>query len=195
MSASRYQAEFRARYLSRGARKLIAMLSRRIQGAIGEHEAVEMLGRESADGSYETDRGDTFTPIGVVARAAKESVVESLCAFIGGDSDHPVQVNTLDWGRQVVIDAAGLDADETIVYTQKALLKITRDGEVLVGRLDDFGQLAGFDSVVTKAEYDAHTHRVPAIVGNASYAQGSATGPESATTTPASETVLKVSKT
>ena len=194
MSNARYQSAFRKRYLSRTGRRIAAMLSRRIQNAVGDHESAEMIGREADDGSYESDTGDSFMPVGLVARAAADAVVESLCAFIGADADHPVQVNTLDWGRQLVIDAAGLDADETIVYTQKALLKITKDGDVLVGRLDDFGELAGFDSVVTKSEYDNHTHAVPAITGNASYAPGTPQGPDTGRTEPAADTVLKVTK-
>ena len=194
MSQARHRMAFRLRHLSRTSRRIAAMLSRRVLGAVGKHEVVEMIGREAADGSYESDVGDAFQPVGLVARAALESVVESLCAFIGGDSDHPVSVNALDWGRQVVIDTAGLDADETIVYTQKALLKLTRDGEVLIGKLDAFGNLAGFDSVVTKADFDGHTHRIPTITGNAAYAPGPPSGPETATTEPARTTVLKVTR-
>lgn len=193
----RFQTRFRE-ILSPVVRRLSAMLSRRVRGAMGAELRPEMLGRVAADGDQERDAGDSFQPVGLVARPAG-SVVESICAFIGADSDHPVEIATLDHGRRAVIDACGLDTDETLAYTQRVALKLTAAGRALIGAVEQFADISQFHSVVVKVEYDEHTHPLPAGEFNGTIGGSPASGTITFTDPtgepdPASETVLRVAK-
>lgn len=165
------------------ARRLRGALSRRlIVNEESTGDRVTALGREAFDGSHEQDEMDQFSPVGIIGRAAKNAAVEALAAFIGADGSHPVSVSCLDSTRRVVIDAVGLNADETLVYTSKSVVKILDDGTVEIRSLEGTAQpLAFLDSVNARidnlearlnariddlqaqqnahvAAYNAHTH-------------------------------------
>ncbi len=190
MSISRYTGHFRRSYLGQGSRTLRGLTSRRLRESYGDNDSVFLLGPAGHDGTRKPVHADQFGTPGIIARPAESSAIESACIFVGGASDHAVEVAALDHGRVLVVAKVGREADETIVYTQSAAIKIDKNGDVLIGRLD--GDWTGFDSVVTRSEFLAHTHRPPTLTGQASYVEG--TDPSSATSTPvqdAGHTVLQ----
>lgn len=120
-------------------RMVRSMISRRfLDNENSDGDRVRALGRESFDGSYEDDtRGmDQFSPVGVIGRPADDAAVEVVTAFVGGAGHHPVAVTCLDGTRRAVIDAVGLDADETIVYTSTVIVKLLADGTVEIRSID-----------------------------------------------------------
>jgi phage gp45-like len=127
----RHTAEFIAGATGQMARRLRGMLSRRDldhDGSTGDR--IRALGREAFDGSVETLDMDAFAPVGLIARPSSEDTVESAVGFVGADGSHPVALCFLDHGRRAVINAAGLDADETLVYTSQAFIKLGADGSI-----------------------------------------------------------------
>ena len=108
------------------------MISRRQWVSSGDLESVVVRGRTASDQTFEEDLADSFQPVGMVSRPPIEGTVESLTAFVGGNATHPVQVATLDHGRQAVIDVEGLGADETIIYTSSVVIKLS-NGKIEIG--------------------------------------------------------------
>lgn len=174
MSRFRNQERFRRRYLSKEGRRRRAMVSIRIQDATDGQGRAELVGRAAGDGTRDADSGERFSPVGFCSRPASDSVVESLVLHVGGNPDHPVEANTLDRRRLVIIDAVGLGIDETVVYTSKGAIKIDQDGVTHVGPVEQFGK---FDALVTRREFNAgmaairannaailnHAHPVPSF--------------------------------
>ena len=163
MSVSRYRDRFREEIKSQGARMVRSMLSTVAIIAYEARERIGYHGREAADGSADTDTAEHYGVIGLLSRPPKGRG-RAILAHIGAEAGHPVVIATRDDDtRTAIIDAAGLDWDEVIVHNSTRILKLTRDGEVLVGRLGgDFKRVATED----------HTHAVPALVGEATYAAG-----------------------
>lgn len=151
MSRFRNHERFRRRYISKEGRRRRSMVSVRIQDGTDEQGRAVLIGRSASDGSLDSDVGERFAPVGLFGRPAVDAVVESLVVHVGGNPDHPVEANTLDRRRQVIIDAVGLDLDETVVYTSKGAIKIDRDGMVLVGPVEEF---SAFDALVTRREFN-----------------------------------------
>lgn len=135
------------------------MVSIRIQDDTDERGRAVLVGRSASDGSHDRDTGERFAPVGLFGRPAADAVVESLVVQVGGNPDHPVEANTLDRRRQVVIDAVGLELDETVVYTGKGAIKIDRDGVVSVGPVDDFSR---FEPLPTRSEFNAAMAKIRA---------------------------------
>jgi len=152
MSRFRNHERFRRHYISKEGRRRRGMVSVRIQDSTDEQGRAVLIGRTASDGTRDSDTGERFAPVGLFGRPAVEAVVESLVIHIGGNPDHPVEANTLDRRRQVIIDAVGLDLDETVVYTSRGAIKIDRDGVAYVGPVDDFSD---FDALVTRGEFNA----------------------------------------
>ena len=116
----------------------------------------------------ETDAVDVFGGVGYAARPPAKAETEAIAVAING-RDHHVVVAVRDADTlQAVIDDIGLSADETAIFTSKAVVKLTADGEVLIGRV------GGQFKPVALAD---HSHPVPVITGQASYAPGPPAGP------------------
>ena len=162
--------DFLAGYAGKMARRLASMISRRLLDLAGsDGDRVTALGRESLDGDIADDVMDAFSPVGIIGRPAAAARVEAAVAFIGADGTHPVDLAFLDSTRRDVIAAVKLEADETIVYSSQSMVKITKDGEVLIGRI------GGEFKAVALAD---HSHTIPDLApgSQASYAPGT-TGP------------------
>lgn len=156
----------------RAARRLRSLISRR-QLALDDSdgERVTALGREAMDGSVEEDEMDGFGPVGLASRPAADTTVEAAVAFVGADGAHPIALSYLDGQRRIVINAVGLDADETLVYTSQAVVKLCADGTVEIRSLSGSAKrLATAEEVKQlRDEFLAHTHTTP---------QGPSAGPE-----------------
>lgn len=121
------------------------------------------------DEGEETDEIELFAGVGIAARPPAEANAEAIACAVNGRDQH-VLVATRDADTlRIVVAAVGLEVDETLVFTSKAAVKITADGEVLIGRI------GGAFKAVALAD---HTHKVPAITGQASYAPGPPVGPD-----------------
>lgn len=116
----------------------------------------------------ESDAVEVFGGLGIAARPPDAVEVEAVAVAING-RDHHVVVAARDADTvQVVIAEIGLSADETMLFTSKATVKITAQGDVLIGRVGgEFKPVALAD----------HSHAVPAITGQASYVPGPPAGP------------------
>ncbi len=157
----RHLQDLKKQYYDPMTRRLRALLSwRRLDLDESTGDRATALGREDETGAVETDEMDVLAPVGIIARPEANVTVEALVGFVGADGDHPVVLNTLDHGRRAIIDAVGLDADETVVYTQQAILKITADGTVEIRSIGGTAvQLATkADVAALKAHFDQHKH-------------------------------------
>ena len=99
-------------------------------------------------------------PIGVIAKPAKPEHVEVVVVNLASDNRTPTAVGFRDHRRSLVIKTAGLDADETIIYTSQTMVKILADGSVFIGKLDGTPRrLAFFDELETfRDEFLGHAH-------------------------------------
>ena len=143
----RHQRDALSNLAGRAARRIRSLLSRR-QLDLDESngERVTALGREALDGSVEQDEMDAFSPMGFVARPAANATVEAAVSFIGADGAHPIALSYLDHGRRAVIDAVGLKADETIVYTSRGVIKLLADGTIEARSLDGTAKSLAYKS-------------------------------------------------
>ena len=160
MSVSRHHTRFRKRYKDPETRTLRSMLS---EVAIDAYEArarIAYRGREAADASRDQDVAEQYGVIGLVSRPP-EGRGRAVLAHIGGEAARAVVVACKDEDtRTAIIKVAGLDWDEVIVHNSKVIIKVTKDGEVLIGAPGgDFKRVA----------LEGHTHPVPALIGQASY--------------------------
>lgn len=107
---------------------------------------------------------ELFQGIGFHARPAEGSQAEAIILHVGAEHEHPVMIATRDASAQVAIEP-----DETVVFTRKATIKITKDGDILItakaGRTISADDGSGAVSLATKADLDAlasyvheHTH-------------------------------------
>jgi hypothetical protein len=160
MKVSRFGQKFRDEVKDRGKRMLRSMLSTVAITAYEARERITYQGREAADGSADTDTAEHYGVIGVLSRPPKGRG-RAIVAHIGGEAEHPVVIATTDdETRTAIISAVGLDWDEIIVHSSSRILKVTKD-DVLIGRVGgDFGKVAMAD----------HTHALPALIGQATYA-------------------------
>lgn len=160
MSISRFGDNLREELKGRGKRMLRSMLAAVAVVGYEARECIRFRGREAADGSADEDLAEQYGVIGVLSRPPRGHG-RAILAHIGGESSHAVIVASKDDDtRAAIIGAVGLDWDEVIVHNSKTVLKITRDGEVLIGRVG-----GDFKAVAT----EDHTHPVPALVGQATY--------------------------
>jgi phage gp45-like len=95
----------------------------------------EIFGHEDESGQIETATAEDFSGIGIVARPPDGANAEAIVVNIGASIAHPVVIATRDLGtNRDVIEVARLNTDETIVFNSGAMLKLTADGEVHIGR-------------------------------------------------------------
>jgi hypothetical protein len=131
MSTFRRTADWISEATGQMARRVRGMLSRRdIDHDASNGDRVRAVGREALDGSAETVEMDAFGPVGLIGRPSGNATVESAVGFVGADGSHPVALSFLDHSRRAVIDAVGLDVDETLIYTSALIVKLTRDGKI-----------------------------------------------------------------
>ncbi|WP_428264914.1 phage baseplate assembly protein domain-containing protein [Haliangium sp.] len=117
----------------------------------------------------ETDELELFAGVGLAARPPSGANAEAIACAVNGRDQHVIVATRDADTLRAVVATVGLEADETVVFTSRAAVKITADGEVLIGRI------GGEFKAVALAD---HTHRVPAITGQASYAPGPPAGPD-----------------
>jgi len=105
-----------------------------------------VTGGEDADGNVETDELEVFGVAGVASRPAGE--IDVMVLRVGGGG-HAVIVGSCN--RSTMLSALGADlaADEIAVYNTKSFVRITADGDVLIGRAD-----GTFERVAT----ESHVH-------------------------------------
>ena len=168
MSSFRNTAEFIAHATGQVGRRIRGMLSRRdLDHDRSEGNRVRAIGREALDGSAETLDMDAFAPVGILGRPSGNATVEAAVGFVGSDGAHPIALSFLDHGRRAVIDAVGLDADETLIYTSALVIKLTADGKIELrttgGTAVALALKSDVDSLkaqvdALQAAYNAHTH-------------------------------------
>ena len=160
MSVSRFGYNLRDELKGRGKRMLRSMLSAVAIVAYEARECVRFRGREAADGSADEDIAEQYGVIGLVSRPPKGRG-RSVLAHIGGESSHAVIVASKDDETRIqIVDTVGLDWDELIVHNSLRVIKLTKNGDILIGAPN--GQF----KAVALAD---HTHTVPMVVGQASY--------------------------
>lgn len=132
----------------------------RIGASAGADVFWRVLGYDPGDGGAEDAEVEIFGGIGITARPPSGSRPEAIVLTVGGVR-HRVIIATRDEDtRQAVVAQAGLEPDELIVFTSKAMFKITAAGEVLIGAPGgEFKEVALAD----------HKHPLPTIVGQAEY--------------------------
>jgi hypothetical protein len=155
----RNQQGAREEYAGKRNRMIRGMISRReVYVPESNGMVVTLLGRQAADGSFEEDRADALSPPGFVANPHEYSTVEAICNFVGADGDHPVCAGMLDHRRYEIVDKVGLQHDETLIYTTKAIVKIKVDGTVEIRSVDGTAAPLAF-----KSDVDALQTRVDAL--------------------------------
>ncbi len=165
MSVSRHFDKFRKTYKDGAVRMVRSMLSAVAIVAYEAGERIGYTGREAADGSADTDVADHYRVIGFISRPPKGKG-RAVLAHIGGESGHPAVIATSDDGtRAAIIDSAKLDWDEVIVHNSRTVIKITNDGEVLIGNPDD---PAAFEPLVRRSEFVGHAHDAGSFKGYSS---------------------------
>ena len=169
MTRRRTHREF-AQQTGRTATRLFNLARRMV---ILAHDATEWLiegFRDEAD-HVETRQAEVFPGIGILARPPTDGAAEAVVIAEGGSANHLLIVGTRDHKTaQAIIAQVGLAAGETIVYNALRVIKLTKDGDVLIG--DPGGN---FQAVALAG----HTHEAPEIVGQAQYRNGTGarTGP------------------
>lgn len=108
----------------------------------------------------ERDDLDVFQGIGFASRPPDGAAAECVAVAVNA-RDHHVIVATRDASTtQAVIAEVQLEMDETVVFTSNSIVKITADGEVMLGRIGgDFKRVA----------LEGHTHPLPALSGTTTY--------------------------
>jgi hypothetical protein len=103
-----------------------------------------VAGGEDAGGNIERDTVEVFGVAGVTSRPAGDA--EMIVVTVGLRGGHTVGIAV----RDPSMSAAGdLEADEVAIQTTKTFVKITAEGEVLIGRPD-----STFERVAT----ESHVH-------------------------------------
>ena len=162
MSVTRHRSAFRNQLMGRGQRMLRSMLSAVSLVAYEARECVRFRGREAANGSADEDTAEQYGVIGVISRPP-EGRGRAVLAHIGGDSSHRVIIASKDdETRAAIVEAIGIDWDEVIVHNSKSIIKVTKDGEVLIGNVND---PAAFEPLVKRSEFVGHTHGPGTFVG------------------------------
>lgn len=130
----RYSKDTREEYAGKSKREVHGMVSVR---ELAEHtgQRAEAAGREALDGTSEDDEIEVFGQAGVAARPSENAAVESLVLLVGASGDHAAVAAQIDSTRATVIDATGLEPDETIVYTSQSVVHIKADGTVEIRSL------------------------------------------------------------
>ena len=116
-------------------RRLSTLVRRGTLSSYQANEVVDVLLAEFAGQTSSTDMSQC-QPVGFVARAKDPSQVEVIVVGVASSDKHPVAVAAVDHARQAVIDAAGLTADESMMYTTERMAKINAAGEILLGLLE-----------------------------------------------------------
>lgn len=162
MSYYRYAKDAREEHAGKRAREVHGMVSVR---ELAEHtgQRAEAAGREALDGTSEDDEIEIFGQAGIVARPEANAAVESLVLLVGASGDHAAVAAQIDSTRATVIDATGLEPDETIVYTSQSVVHIKADGTVEVrsigGTAVALATKADVDAI--KSWLDLHIHNTP----------------------------------
>lgn len=158
-----------ARELGRTARSLKNMIRRML--IVSTDAVLWTLHGHRDERSVESFQAEVYAGVGFAARPPKSGNPEAIVVTVEASANHPVIVATRDRTTEgAVVEQAGLEPGETLVFNGGCILKLTKDGDVLLGNLDEkFHAVARAD----------HTHRAPAITGQAAYAEGATarTGP------------------
>ena len=130
-----------------------------------------LTGHQDENGMVERDQAAVYAGIGYAARPPAEGSAEAIVLTVETSANHTVIVAARDQQTTgAVVDAVGLEANETLMHNADLIIKITKDREILLG-------LPGGEyRAVALAD---HTHQAPAISGQAAYVDGTGarTGP------------------
>lgn len=129
----------------------------------------------------ETDDVEVFQGVGHAARPAGADA-EAIAVAVNA-RDHHVIVATRDGDTlRAVIDAVGLEADETLVYTSRAVVKLLADGTVEIRSTGGTAKELAY-----KSDAEALNSRIDALESafNAHTHPTAPTGPVSTPTPPA----------
>lgn len=112
---------------------------------------------EGHEGEYDDDV-EVFSGIGFYSRPRESNNAEVIVVKVGAAPNHPVVVATRDEDTRIE-----LDENETAVFNSKAMVRITKDGEILIGgREGTFEPLALRSDVEEVAnKFNVHLHTAP----------------------------------
>lgn len=112
----------------------------------------QVIGHSLADvgGDIETRSAEAFTGIGFYARPPDSGgSPEVIAVFTGKTAGNPVIIAARDERTRKAV--AQLEADETAIFTSKAMIRIKADGTIEIASVGGTPQ-----KLVTKADFDAH---------------------------------------
>lgn len=164
---------------SRAATMLQGMI-RRLVTSVTDGALWQVLGYTNFDGKRESYGAELFQHVGFASRPA--GAAEVVVVNVGGAAEHPIIVATRDRST-----AVALEADETAIYTSTGIVKVTKDGDVIVrakaGRTVSVDDGSGAAELATKADLDALAHYVDHVLTLP--VSGGTAGPTAGTTAPA----------
>ena len=152
----------------RGARSM------QIRGSVREGTLTSITTNETADVALvQSDEQDALTRpmnvaqgIGYVARPKDPSLVQVVVVNVSGNADVPIGAGYLDWNRNDVLEAAGIEDDATdlvVIYNSTRAIQILPDGSILIGAPGGTQKrlLTEDDYATLKAHIDGHIHLTP----------------------------------
>lgn len=139
------------REIGTDARRLAGML-RRFAITLTTRALWQLTGHRLLDGTTETRDAEVFGGIGFYARPPSSGKPEAIAVFLGDGVGRPVVVAVRDETTRQAI-AGGLDAGETAVFTDKAIVVIKASGTVEIRSANG---AAG--PLVPLTEFMNHTH-------------------------------------
>lgn len=87
-------------------------------------------------GKTETADAENFEGVGFASRPATADNVEVITVKVGGESGHAVIVGSRNRDAlKALIEAEGLEADETVIFTGTSMVKIKADGTIEAGSI------------------------------------------------------------
>lgn len=152
------------------AARLIRNMIRRMLVAATGTVTWALHGHRDESDRLEATEAEVYAGIGFAARPPASGAPEAIVVTVEASANHPVIIATRDRKTEgAVTEQARLAANETMVFNGECIVKLTKDGDVLIGKLGaEFHAVARAD----------HTHQAPAITGQAAYVDASArTGP------------------
>lgn len=114
----------------------------------------QLVGIKNADGTSETIEAELFGGIGIFARPPAGAKPEAIAVMIGGGNT-PAIVGVRDEKTRAAV-VGSLKEGETAIYNALALIVIKADGTIEIRSKDGTAQ-----PLITKAQFDAHTHVAP----------------------------------
>lgn len=133
MSGTRGEAQDQRAALSEIARDAAGRIRRFVLG-VTSRALWQIIGHTLLDGTVETENAEVFTGIGFYARPPSSGGNPEAIVVYPGGAGNPVIVAARDEKTRQAV--AQLEADETAVFTSKAMIAIKADGTVEIRTVD-----------------------------------------------------------